>query len=114
MEQLEILEKVDKDKFRTWLRTLVIPWIVKPGYFVQMGFPDALVRQYVKKHDKAAKPNGEMIRGVRGVSEADFLWGLAEAIGADTSDANRVQSHWSRTRLCAEACLAVLDRIDHH
>jgi hypothetical protein len=114
MEQLEILEKVDKDKFRTWLRTLVIPWIVKPVYFVQMGFPDAFVRQYVKKHDKAAKPNGEMIRGVCGVSEADFLLALAKAIGADTPNSNRMQSHWSRIRQCAEACLAVLDRLDHH
>jgi hypothetical protein len=39
------------------------PWIVKPGYFVQMGFSDVFVRQYVKKHDKAAKPNGEIICG---------------------------------------------------
>ena len=112
MEQPEILNRVDKGKLRTWLCTLVIPWIVKPIYFAQMGFPDVFVRQYLKKHNGARKQNGDTVQGVRGVSETDFLWGLAGAIGADTSEANRTQSSWSRTRLCVEACLAALDRID--
>jgi hypothetical protein len=88
------------------------PWIVKPGYFVQMGFSDVFVRQYVKKHDKAAKPNGEIICGVRGVFEADFILALAKAIRAYTPNSNRMQSHLIRMRLCAEACLAALDRIE--
>ena len=112
MEQPEILNRVDKAKLRTWLRTLVIPWIVKPMYFVQIGFPDTFVRQYLKKHNGARKQNGDTVQGVRGVSETDFLWGLAGAIGADTSEANRTQSSWSRTRLCVEACLAALDQIE--
>jgi hypothetical protein len=112
MEQPEILNRVDKKKLRTWLRTLVIPWIVKPGFFIEMGFPEVFVRQYLKKHNGARKQNGEAVRGVRGVSETDFLWGLAEAIGANTSEANRAQLGWDRTRLCIEACLAVLEQID--
>jgi len=112
MEQPEILNRVDKKKLRTWLRTLVIPWIVKLGYFVQMGFPEFFVRQYLKKHGTATKLNGETVHGVRAVSETDFLWGLAEALGADTSEANRTQANWRRNRLCVEACLAALDRIE--
>jgi hypothetical protein len=112
MEQPEILNGVDKDRLRKWLRTLVIPWIVKPMYFLQMGFPDVFVRQYLKKHNGARKQNGDTVQGVRGVSETDFLWGLAEAIGADTSEASRTQLNWNRTRLCVEACLTALDRID--
>jgi len=113
MERPEILNRVDKKKFRTWLLNLVIPWIVKPGYFAQMGFPETFVRQYLKKHNGARKQNGEAVRGVRGVFETDFLWGLAEAIGADTSEASRTQLNWNRTRLCVEACLTALDRIEH-
>lgn len=112
MSQPEILQSVDKDKLRNWLSNLVIPCIVKPNFFVQMGFNEAYVRQYLKKHEKATKLNGETIRGIRGISETDFLWGLSEAIGAYTSDANRTHSYWSRIRLCADACLAAIDRID--
>ena len=112
MEQPEILKKVDKEKLRKWLSTLVIPWIVKPNYFIQMGFPEIFVYQFMKKHNRATKLNGKTIRNVRGISETDFLWGLAEAIGADTYDANRTQSYWSQIRLCANACLAAIDRID--
>jgi hypothetical protein len=112
MKEPEVLNRVDKKKLRTWLRTLVIPWIVKPIYFAQMGFPEVFVRQYWRKHNRATKLNGETIRGVRGICETDFLWGLAEALGADTSGASRTQSSGSRTRLCVEACLAALDRIE--
>lgn len=113
MERREILNRVDKEDLRKWLRTLVIPWIVKPGFFIKMGFPEVFVRQYLKKHNGARKQNGEPIEGVRGVSETDFLWGLAEALGAETSKANRAQLGWDRIRLCAEACLVALDRIEH-
>jgi hypothetical protein len=111
MEQTEILSRVDKEKLRTWLSTLVIPWIVKPDYFLQMGFPEVLVRRYVKKHRNATKLNGEKVKGVRGVSETDFLYGLANAIGADTSEADQEKTVWNAMRLRAKACLKVLDDI---
>ena len=70
------------------------------------------MNSYLKKHHGARKQNGEPIEGVRGVSETDFLWGLAEALEGETSKANLAQSGWNRIRLCVEACLAVLDQID--
>ena len=113
MEPQTILKTLDKEKVRKWLSTLVIPWIVKPSYFIQMGFSEIFVRQYMKKHKDVLKPNKEIIRKVQGISETDFLWGLAEAIRADITAANRARSKVKQTRLCAQACLAVLDQIEY-
>ncbi len=112
MEPQAILKRVDREKLQKWLSTLVIPWIVKPSYFIQMGFSEMFVRQYVKNHKNAVRLNGEIVRRVRGISEIDFLWGLAEAIGADTTEANLTRSKVKQTRLCIEACLAVLEQIE--
>jgi len=112
MEQPEILAGVDKDRLRKWLSNMVIPWIVKTSFFVQMGFPETFVRQYSRKHRDATKLNGERVKAVRGVSEIDFLRGLTEAIGAKTSKVNENLSGCNRIRSTAEACLSLLDRID--
>jgi hypothetical protein len=53
----------------------------------------------------------QILKGVD-VSETDFLWGLAEALGANTSEAYQAHSHWARMRACVKACLDALDRID--
>lgn len=112
MEQAEILEKVDKEGLKHWLSHVGMPVLVEPSFFVYMGFEQCFVRQFLRKHRKVLLPNGTVQRGVRGVSEVDFLWGLADSIGADTTEARRISSGWKRTRSCAEACLRVLERID--
>ena len=112
MSRPEIIQNVDMVKLRNWLSILVIPWIVKPSFFVQMGFSDLFVRQYFKKHKDATKLNGEKVKKVRGVSENDFLKGLADAIGADTSEADQERAAWNAMRQRAKACLRVLDEID--
>ena len=111
MSQPEILQNVDKDKLRNWLSILVIPWIVKPSFFVQMGFSESFVRHYFKKHKDATKLNGEKIKKVRGVSENDFLKGLADAIGANASEADQERVAWNAMRQRAKACLRVLERL---
>lgn len=111
MKRPEILVGVDIEKLRKWLSILVIPWIVKPSFFMQMGFSESFVRQYFKKHRNATKLNGEKVKKVRGVSENDFLIGLAEAIGADTSEADQERAGWYAMRLRAKACLRVLERL---
>lgn len=112
MRQTDILNAIDKERLEKWLSTLVIPWIVRPSYFIQMGFPESFVRQYLKKHRNAVRINGEIVKEVRGISEADFLWGLAEAIGADTTQASRAQSVTNQTRLYVKACQAALYGFD--
>ena len=112
MKRPEILVGVDIEKLRKWLSTLVIPWIVKPNFFVQIGFSESIVCQYFKKHRNATKLNGERVKAVRGVSENDFLKGLAEAIGADTSEADQERAGWYAMRLRAKACIRALDKID--
>ena len=79
---------------------------------MQMGFPETFVRQYLRKHRNATKLNGKRVKAVRGVSEIDFLRGLAEAIGAETSKINEKLSRSNRIQSMAEACLSLLDRID--
>jgi hypothetical protein len=83
-----------------------------PGFFENMGFPSWSVRQFLRKHRKVILPKGRVLRKVRGINEIDFLYGLADAIGAETTEARRNSSGWKRTVLCAEACLRVLERID--
>jgi hypothetical protein len=112
MSEPKILQNVDKEQLQNWLSNLVIPCIVKPNIFVQMGFPELFVRQYLKKHRNATKLNGEKAKPVRGVSEIDFLNGLSEAIEADTSEADQERSAWNAMRLRAKACIRVLDKID--
>ena len=111
MEQREILKQVDEEMLRHWLSCCRLPMVVEPCFFEHMGFPSWFVRQYFRKHSGVLQMDGRVQRNVRGVSEAGFLWGLAEAIGADTTEADRTRSNWKRTRLCVEACLAALDRI---
>ena len=112
MSQPEILQNVDMVKLRNWLSILVIPWIVKPSLFVQMGFSELFVCQYLKMHRNATKLNGERIKAVRGVSEIDFVRGLADAIGADTLKADQERAAWNAMRLRAKACMKVLDKIN--
>jgi len=111
MSRTQILQNVDMVKLRNWLSNLVIPWIVKPSFFVQMGFNDSFVRQYLKKHRNAIKSNGEKVKKVRGVSEIDFIYGLADAIGAETSEADKERAAWNAMRLRAKACIRVLDKV---
>jgi hypothetical protein len=58
--------------------------------------------------------DGEVLRGVRGVSEIDFLMGLANALGADTARAKRASSQWSRIGPTADACMRILDQFDRN
>ena len=111
MSQPKVLKNVNKDKLKNWLSNLVIPCIVRPCFFVQMGFSESFTRQYLKKHRNATKLNGEKVKKVRGVSENDFLKGLADAIGADTSEADEERAAWNAMRQRAKACLRVLDEI---
>lgn len=109
MKQSEVLDNVDMEKLRRWLSNLVLPWIVKPIFFVNMGFPEVFVRQHIRKHKTVALPNAKITRKVRGISETDFLWGLAEVVGADTTEAKRGLSGSRRIMLCAEACVKALN-----
>ena len=112
MKLPEVLMSVNKQRLRSWLSSIVVPRIVERNYFVDMGFPESFVRQYFKKHKDATKLNGEKVKKVRGVSENDFLKGLADAIGADTSEADQERVAWNAMRQRAKACLRVLDHIE--
>lgn len=112
MDDRLIFELVDKEKARCWLQSVCGPTLVTPSFFEKMGFPPWFVRQYLKKHKEVLCVGGIVKRDVRGVSETDFLWGLADAIGADTSQARRSSAQAKRTKMCADACVEVLDRID--
>ena len=112
MEQIEILKDVKQDRLKRWLFLAGPPLLRKPYYFEEMGFPSWFVRQFYKKHKSVLRHDGEVQRGVRGVSGIDFLWGLAEAIGADIADAKRTPSEWKRIRLCVGACIKTLEQID--
>lgn len=112
MSQPEILQNVDMVKLRNWLSIIVIPWIVKPSFFMQMGFSELFVRLYFKKHKDATKLNGEKIKKVRGVSEMDFLNGLAEAIEADCSKGDAKLCKSNQVDAWRDACIARLDEIE--
>jgi hypothetical protein len=112
MDSRQILELVDKEKTRCWLQSVCVPTLVAPSFFEKMGFPSWFVGQFLRKQRKVLLLDGTVQRGVRGVSELDFLWGLADAIGADTSQARRMSSVPRQIRICAEACISALDQID--
>jgi hypothetical protein len=112
MDSQQILELVDKEKTRCWLQSVCGPTLVSPSFFEKMGFPAWFVRQYLKKHKTVLCVGGTVKRHVRGVSETDVLWGLADGIGADTSQTRSSSVPANMTRMCAEACLKVLDEIE--
>jgi len=112
MDSQGILELVDKEKMRRWLQSVCGPTLVTPGFFEQMGFPAWFVRQYLKKQRKVLLRDGTVQHRVRGVFEMDFLWGFAEAAGADTARARQMSPGYMRTTSSAEACLKALDEAD--
>jgi len=60
---------------------------MEPAFFEKMGFQSRFVRQFLRKHRKVLLPGGRVARKVRGINEIDFLYGLADAIAADTTEA---------------------------
>jgi hypothetical protein len=112
MLQLQILDTVDRAKTKSWLSCIYWPLIVQPDFFITMGFPRGFVLQYLRRHSNVLRQDGQNLQAVRGISELDFLQGLAEAIGADTSKANRKLAAAEKTRRLALNCLARLNEID--
>jgi len=89
-----------------------LPLVVKPDFFERMVFTRWFVFQYLRKHDKVRQQDGTILRGTRGVSEVDFLYGLADALGAYAKDTDRNSSRSHKIRTMAKACIYVLDEID--
>ena len=45
------------------------------------------------------------------MSEIEFIYGLADAIGAEASEADKERTAWYAMRLRAKACIKVLDKV---
>jgi hypothetical protein len=109
MHQPEILKEVDRDKLTGWLKLAGLPLLRTAFYFEDMGFPILFVRQYLRKHKHVLLSGGRIQREIRGVNEVEFLYGLAEAMGIDTSKIAGKSSAFARTKTTASECLRVLD-----
>ena len=78
-----------------------------------MGFPPLFVRPYFRKHKNVLQSGGRIQRKVHGVNEVEFLYGLAEAMGIDTSKIARKSSNFTRTKAIAQECLRILEIADN-
>ena len=112
MRQAEILERVNKDRLKNWLLLAGPPLLRDTSFYEEMGFPAWFVRQYFRKHSRVLQLDGTIQRKVRGINEVDFLYGLAEAIGINTSEMTRRNYRYRRAADIARECLRVLDEID--
>jgi len=112
MKQTEILKEVNQDKLRYWLLLTGPPLLRDTSFYEEMGFPAWFVRQYLRKHSYVLQLDGRIQRKVRGINEVDFLYGLAEAIGINTSEMNRRNYRYRQATDIARECLRVLDEMD--
>lgn len=112
MKQPEILERVDKKRLQKWLLIAGQPLLREPSFFEEMGFSSFFVRQYFRKHRYVLQPGGAIQQKVRGINEVDFLYGLAEAIGINTSEMTIRNDRNRRAEDIARECLRVLDEVD--
>ena len=110
MEQKSTLNQIDLQRLRDWLPTVsahLVP-VYKPEFFVEMGFPLFLVQQYVEKFRPVCAKGSTEIEGVSG---GVFLQGVAEVLGADTSEADRLLSLSNRIEVWRNACIKRVDEI---
>ena len=77
-----------------------------------MGFDHIFVRQFLHKHTAISTYKNKNHKGVYGIHEADFLWGLAAVLGVDTSKFDRKQRRHIAIRTIAEACIAALNEAE--
>jgi len=81
MQQLEILKRVNRNKLKSWLRTVLLPTVVQPEHFEHMGFERSFVRPFFRKHGRVLLFDGTVARKVRGVNEFEFLRSVADVLG---------------------------------
>ena len=112
MRQPETLQRVNNSRLKNWLLVAGPPWLRTPTFFEEMGFPAWFVRRYFRKHRNALRLGGKIQRKVRGVNEVDILYGLAEALGIDSSEMSRRSGRHERIAALAHKCLRVLDAMD--
>jgi hypothetical protein len=112
MKLQEITERVDKKELMHWLATAGMPLLREPSFFEKMGFDRCYVHQFLKKHKNVLKTGGEVKKNVKGISDTDFLIGLAEKLGIDTSKITLRGSNCIRMTEIAKLCMQVIAEND--
>jgi hypothetical protein len=108
---LDIFATVDRELLRKWLRSVLLPLLVAASFFESMGFEPWFVRRFLHKHAKVLRFDGTTGPG-RGISELEFLRGVAEALGV-----RRFEDAWDprdtvTTTAVAQKCLEALAAIE--
>jgi hypothetical protein len=85
---------------------------VEPSFFENMGFPTTFVRRFFCKHDRILRFDGTVARGVRGVSELDFLLGLADVLGVPSCRRKSHPYDIVAVMAVARDCLTALAALD--
>jgi hypothetical protein len=101
------------EKIREWVR-VVNPYFVAvrpPEFFEDMGFPPRIVRQCIRMHRHIRLNNGDF-GDARGVSDGVILRVLAEGIGADCSQGDKMLCNSNKIQAWRDACIARLDELE--
>jgi hypothetical protein len=108
---LDIFANVDMERLQTWLRTVLLPVLMRPEFFEAMGFPPPFIRRFSKKHAHVLLFKGTFSRRVRSVNDLEILRGLAEALAvrpfADVWDPRDIAMTTAVARQCLDALAAL-------
>jgi len=116
MDAIDVLARVDMQRLRAWLGSVLVPTLVHVRYFEVMGFDSAFVRRFYRKHDCVLQFDGTLARNVRGVNEIEFLRGIAAALGVrpfeDDWDPRDTVTTMAVAQKCLDALAAIKSRQD--